>query len=804
MKITIRPCLIFLAAVALFASSIAHASPIVSLSPSSTSSQSGQSMLVDVLISCVSKSSFILLMAGLLVYGVTIRATASRRRVSHVKENTMHTRLSLYSALAAALALPFAAAQADPIVNFIPNDFTGTVRFDNVPGSAVDIILTSDFGMNAAAVNANSITLPSFAGYNLTSSSPQVAPTTGRPYTVSTESNGGPGGPGFVDYNLSAYASFGTYAVGKFFNQFFFDGPNPSNPNTVTANAPATVVNFHECVGIVKVQFDSNSCTSPATPIPLGDSYIFSPGSYTYTQGPTSAMSHIAKPKAGPQNFTLHYNLGSDPYSDLIQNETNFQETVSCDVVNKGDGKPVCLGTAELPGTGGGGGGGLGKIIGKENVVGELENANNQRTLISADSGPFGNYRWDNIGGEIGSPNPPFFPGPPETPRSFELENLVPGNYSVYGQTTARLGSKYVFMQTDRIPAASVANQITDLGNTFVMNPGFFYGDILLTHFPPASAGGFPASGLNDLYFAYTNNVNGVPTDLTLSSGSLLAVQSGDAYSNTAWPFDPATGNTGYGQTESGVLRSNYDLPVVLANNVAGTWPSSGRTRFALRFNGALGSTPRPNGYLYTDEAATPQVLNLGQKREIDYAYCYGNVTVDYLTTAGTTLYNPIAAVSGGFVGTLTAIDPATNQTLFSRSADYLVSGNFIGIPQSFANKDIKGKVAMTLPQGTYTLTPTIQAVNAQGNVSTSQFAPTTFTLEKCNDEIKIEVGNSPSCDTDRDGDIDKLDLSAISKARSQVPLPGDPRDANLDGKIDARDVKVCIPKCTRAQCATQ
>jgi hypothetical protein len=60
-------------------------------------------------------------------------------------------------------------------------------------------------------------------------------------------------------------------------------------------------------------------------------------------------------------------------------------------------------------------------------------------------------------------------------------------------------------------------------------------------------------------------------------------------------------------------------------------------------------------------------------------------------------------------------------------------------------------------------------------------------------------------CDVDKDGDIDKLDLALISKARGQRATgPTDPRDANHDGKIDAADVKVCTVKCTRAACATQ
>ena len=60
-------------------------------------------------------------------------------------------------------------------------------------------------------------------------------------------------------------------------------------------------------------------------------------------------------------------------------------------------------------------------------------------------------------------------------------------------------------------------------------------------------------------------------------------------------------------------------------------------------------------------------------------------------------------------------------------------------------------------------------------------------------------------CDVDDDGDIDRADLSMISRARNQPASgPDDPRDANGDGMITVADVKVCIPMCTRASCATQ
>lgn len=70
--------------------------------------------------------------------------------------------------------------------------------------------------------------------------------------------------------------------------------------------------------------------------------------------------------------------------------------------------------------------------------------------------------------------------------------------------------------------------------------------------------------------------------------------------------------------------------------------------------------------------------------------------------------------------------------------------------------------------------------------------------------DVTIASASLAVCYVDSDGDIDQLDLALISRARGQIPTANDPRDANKDGKIDPADVKVCIQKCTRANCATQ
>lgn len=67
------------------------------------------------------------------------------------------------------------------------------------------------------------------------------------------------------------------------------------------------------------------------------------------------------------------------------------------------------------------------------------------------------------------------------------------------------------------------------------------------------------------------------------------------------------------------------------------------------------------------------------------------------------------------------------------------------------------------------------------------------------------QVDEEVKCDVDGDGDIDKLDLRVISRARNQPASgPDDPRDADGDGVITPRDVKACIPQCTLPGCAIQ
>jgi hypothetical protein len=58
------------------------------------------------------------------------------------------------------------------------------------------------------------------------------------------------------------------------------------------------------------------------------------------------------------------------------------------------------------------------------------------------------------------------------------------------------------------------------------------------------------------------------------------------------------------------------------------------------------------------------------------------------------------------------------------------------------------------------------------------------------------------ACDVDKDGDVDINDIGLIRAGIGQAPTSGDPRDGDGNGVIDARDVRACTLKCTRANCA--
>ena len=112
-------------------------------------------------------------------------------------------------------------------------------------------------------------------------------------------------------------------------------------------------------------------------------------------------------------------------------------------------------------------------------------------------------------------------------------------------------------------------------------------------------------------------------------------------------------------------------------------------------------------------------------------------------------------------------------------------------------NTDANGEVSFTYTSNGSTGTDTIEACYSDN-----------LGQQVCSQQVTkdwVTGGGGLMCDADTDGDVDKLDLVIIGRARGQTAVtPFDPRDSNGNGVIDTGDVKACIPQCTRAGCAIQ
>lgn len=820
----------------------------------------------------------------------------------------MKTRGSTYSTLYLALMGTIAICHGQVVLT--PATIFGDVGYTNT-GITAGILLGE--GMLGCSIMGASTNPP---GLSADTSCAGVAPLVlGQSYTLTVESAGG------VFYNLTNFASL--YTGGSATGIYRFVSQNGIG---VTPNA-AVSVDFKECAGIIDFKIGSNACATPASVDRLMLQTMSPARLATKSRtGPVSQTYFIVPVLDQQDPYPIEYfiNSGTNPFSNQIQVRGETIVTPQCDIVT-----PVCIDDPS-PSPGPGTGAGLGEIVGKWDVVGEFEaKFSNQLTRLYAFFGPDGNFRLDTIPGTnftnaSSSPiNPPW-----------QLGNLPAGPYRVGGVSLLRSGRAFNLFAPESLGDQGLAGvtvnsgMITDLGDTFVMTPGYFFGDILLAD-PFTSTNGTDNgkySGLRYLLFNadQDSNNDGIPDDPfigQLRSGSFVGAvadsgvrtqraptndrcsnfirSSGIGCSQTAWPH-VAGGPNGMPafMADQGEFSSNYELVIANANDQQRLWQTQ-RLHMVIQTLADPSDPSNPNNLPnpqrsvldITDGLAPTLLTGPGDRNQQDFKYCFGNVDLNLSVNSGNiadTIFRPNVSVSGQFIGA----------NFMQQTANYQVNGIFNGTPVDQINSSQTALVSLTLPEGNgYEITPTVQSFDsASGRVSITQFVRTTFDLGcgqrinlvpglsvsvnplpqcapasglvdisgsvKSSGEIvnriyytlnggpEIDIcpsncGTDPSftttasvangtntikvfvtaietvaiesqiefgttqcaalpCDVDGDRDIDKLDLSAISRARRTTPQPADPRDANNDGIISPADVKFCIPKCTLAHCAIQ
>lgn len=119
-----------------------------------------------------------------------------------------------------------------------------------------------------------------------------------------------------------------------------------------------------------------------------------------------------------------------------------------------------------------------------------------------------------------------------------------------------------------------------------------------------------------------------------------------------------------------------------------------------------------------------------------------------------------------------------------------LASNNTSVNVDSFNPSDGQVNVSIMRIDGSLPGNATVEGIDGAGN--------------SCLIEVVFDSNNGKMCDVDFDGDIDRLDLRAISLARGQTAMPNDLRDSDMNGVISPADVKRCIRQCTARGCAIQ
>ncbi len=597
-----------------------------------------------------------------------------------------------------------------------PNQISGHLAFTNQNPEILNLFDRSglDQGFSSAWVRADSIGItPALNNYSYV----QAGSGTSLPYEITVES-----AADGIAYSLSAWAYLKGSSARYNFESAESAGVTPE-PN------PDVTVDITECAGVVDigwVDLHGNPVAVQGFNIRAlrenvagsGTFYIWQAHTWLWS-GSTSQTYLPVRGDGADYQVLVYYDVGSDPYSDRVRGLCKEIVTVSCDEIVE----ITCM----LPPPGE-----LGAIVGNVDMLGEEETPHG---FVTAEFGPLRNFRWDVL------------QDPPSGP--FALENLAVSaveypakGYTVWGDINFRTGYRAEQFRTPWARDVMVeGGQTTDLGNALVIDPAFQVGNITLAG-PPADAKG---SCLQTLYRderlnsdgTWTPDSAGVYSSHVRATGSWRAADGashsaggGWARSRFAGAFDEATA----------AFRGDYELLLGGINGESSLWNTGA---LSLSFRSDL-SDPMNRQYsrIYlTDRGVGEQEFHPGEALGVDFDYCMSEVNLSFHSLSGT-FYSPKAQGTGRF-----------QSTDFEGFAVDQTSGlSFAyGSPSTPTSASNAGLVAMCLPQGSYTLTPTVSAINPSGSTSNTELRPVAVEVGcrqviELTPELQVNLAELPQC----------------------------------------------------------
>ena len=637
----------------------------------------------------------------------------------------------------ALLAAAMTTSRAQVILN--PETLSGTVQFSNANPAILNLLnAPGNEGMSNLLVQA--VSLPP-AAYRISYSDTVPANTrTSAAYQITLDSDN----PG-IQYAVTPWVGIlGTR------ERYYF---NTSTSAPVVIGSTPPPLNFNECVGVVTVQF----VTASGTPVTVDGGRIIASdvATYEYTglldpmpAGVTQQRIYLHGGQTHRLEITVH--RGTNFYTDRIDTFLSTNVAVTCDAFTTIKMVIPSAGT-------------LGKITGTVDMLREFEltvaGDPNQAyqypdyTTVIANDGPFNGQRWGALSGTN-------FTVP--SSGAFTLSNVVPSTldplsvgYHVYAQMVFRTNRMIEIFQTPALnagvnPPLVVSNAaMINLGNLLVIDPGYLRGRVFLQG-PAESLG--RSSLLRGVLHASDNDANfdGIPDAIgtygiywttveaigvnRLASGATLTAADGLGYGDFPGSFNPV--NSAY--------EGQYELALGGLKGERSIW----KQKYFSVTLGSSSTITNDNDYFYnvfymTDNTTNDVEVVPGQPVTNDVNYCMSEVKIVFRSTTGT-FYNPnVRGSSGTFYGT----------NFLGQPADYSVGLQAMyGTPNSPATATNIGQVVMYLPEGTYTLNPSVTP--ASGAYSVAGLAPIAITVG-CGQVIAIEpclqvTLNAPDCSNTR------------------------------------------------------
>ena len=627
-----------------------------------------------------------------------------------------------YSTLLAILAILGASPLGTSAqVTVTPNTLSGTLRFNNTDPAILGLLnAPGEEGMTNVFVTARSVA-PAPPQSATTDLLPALG-LTSTPYAITVDSD-----PAGIAYAVRP-------RVGIQRNQQYYYFTDRISP-PVTPGAITAALDFTECVGVVTLRF----ITPVGDLANVNDGRVFAheiPGNrwsgelYSIPEGATQQRLYLLGGVTHRLDITLH--LGADVYTDRLTYALTTNVAVACDGFTTVD---VVLPDA----------GSLGTIIGEVDLVGEFELTVEGRddipipdsTAIIANSGPFENQRWDTILGT-------HFTVP--SSGAYSLGNLMPSpldpasnGYSVYATMFVRTNRMIQYFRTPALGRGSnarvavPAGAVVNLGDTFVIEPGYMQGSLLLQG-PAESLG--RSSLLRGIRHAVDTDADGdtVPDLL----GTYVLHDSRVMYEgvNRLAPGAAYTATFGHGAVDFDGLfdpaRSAFDGGYELALGGLNSEPSIWRYRGMHVFL-TSGNVVDDNDYFYSavtinNTSTNDHLIVSSATNTHDLAYCFSEVRLVFRSDSDT-FYDPQVRFSpGAFSGT----------DFQGHDAKYTVSVDPIyGTPRTSITASNYGRLTMYLPQGTYTLRPSV--VVSGSTLGTTGLDPIVITVG-CGQRIDLET----------------------------------------------------------------